>query len=95
MLLMVQIDNSFISAKWKGVFCYYILNMFAKYDNSAIECCNKCNQMSHNYILWPVAKVWLPWLPSYDLIGWFCLYCQGSSIRSPNMKSIHRQKIKL
>ena len=36
MLLMVQIDNYFISAKWKGVFCYFILKMFAKYDNRAI-----------------------------------------------------------
>ena len=71
MLLMVQIANSFISAKWKGVLCYFILKMFAKYDNRAIQCCHKCNKMSQNYILWPVAKVWLPWLPSYDLIGWF------------------------
>ena len=33
MLLMVQIDDSFISAKWKVVFGYFILKMFAKYDN--------------------------------------------------------------
>ena len=33
MVLMVQIDYIFISAKWKGVFCYFILKMFAKYDN--------------------------------------------------------------
>ena len=36
MALMVQIDNCFISAKWKGVFCYFIFKMFAKYDNRAI-----------------------------------------------------------
>ena len=36
MALMVQIYNCFISAKWKGVFCYFILKMFAKYDNRAI-----------------------------------------------------------
>ena len=92
MLLMVQIDNSFISAKWKGVFCYFILKMFAKYDNMAKQGCHKCNKM---YILWPIAKVWLPWLPSYDLIGWFCSCSQGSSIWSPNLKSIHLPKIKL
>ena len=51
--------------------------------------------MSQNYILWPVAKAWLPWLPSYDLIGWFCLCRQGSSIWSPNLKSIPIQRIKL
>ena len=36
MVLMVQIDNCFIFARWKGVFCYFILKMFAKYDNRAI-----------------------------------------------------------
>ena len=48
MLLMVQIDNSFISAKWKGVFCYFILKMFAKYDNRSEVVTNviKCHMIT-------------------------------------------------
>ena len=36
MVLMVQIDYFFISAKVEGVFCYFIFKMFVKYDNRAI-----------------------------------------------------------
>ena len=49
--------------------------------------------MSHNFIFWSVAKVWFPWLPTYDLIGW-CFWCsQRSSIRArASLKSVPEQK---